>query len=127
MFKEISIRDALFVPDLRTNPLSVGKIADKGYSVIFYKRFGKVIDKNKVIVADRIDDLYYLREVNSECNAAAEKVKARCLFESWHRRMGHLNVRDLADGVRNGNIRGISFHWARQKTSSSAKSAFAVK
>jgi len=109
-FKRVSVRDALFVPDLRTNLLSVGKIADKGYSVTFDKRFGKVINKNGqvILVADRIDGLYYLREVNSECNATVESMKVRSLLESWHRRMGHLNVRDLADGVRNGNIRGIS-------------------
>lgn len=107
--KRVNVRDAFFVPELRTNLLSVSKIVDKGYTVTFDRNSGKVIDKegNIALIADRIKDLYYLREAKSECNSAIERNEAYNSFELWHRRMGHLNVRDLAHGVRNGNLKGI--------------------
>ena len=106
--KQVSVKDTLHVPDLRTNLLSVGKITDRGYKVIFDKLTAKIVDKrnNKtVLIADRKNELYYIRESKSEC-CAAIKNEDRTL-KTWHRKMGHLNVRDLMKCVRAGDVRGI--------------------
>lgn len=42
--KIVEFRDALYVPDLRTNLISVGRITHKGHTVIFDKTSAKVID-----------------------------------------------------------------------------------
>jgi len=71
--------------------------------VIFDKRASDIIDEkgNIILIADRVNDLYYLREVKPECNATIEKEQARDPFELWHQRMGHLNARNLANSIRN--------------------------
>jgi len=62
--------------------------------VIFDKRANIIDEKENVLIADRVNDLYYLREVKLECNATIEKEQARDPFALWHRRMGHLNARE---------------------------------
>lgn len=42
--KRVKLIDALHVPDLRTNLMSVGKITDKGYRVIFEKDSAEIIN-----------------------------------------------------------------------------------
>lgn len=44
--KEVNLSEALYVPDLRTNLLSVGKICDKGLRVVFEKERTTVVDQN---------------------------------------------------------------------------------
>lgn len=69
--KNINVSDVLRVPQLRTNLLSVGKIIDRDYLVIFDKEKAEVIDKNYNIImtADRRNNLYYVREIGDEYNA----------------------------------------------------------
>lgn len=45
--KTVMISDSLHVPDLRTNLLSVGKITDKGFKVIFDKESATIVDKSE--------------------------------------------------------------------------------
>ncbi|KAG5323483.1 POLX protein, partial [Pseudoatta argentina] len=107
--KRVSVKDTLHVPELRTNLLSVGKITDRGYKVIFDKFAAEIVDKRNrqtVLFADRKDGLYYIRESKSECCAATEKKESRAL-KTWHQRMGHLNVRDLVKYVRAGDVRAL--------------------
>lgn len=53
------------VPKLRTNLLSVGKIIDQGYLVIFDEKKAEVIDKNCniIVIADRKDITYAKRKI----------------------------------------------------------------
>lgn len=111
--KDVSVRDVLRVPGLRTNLLSVGKITDRGYRVIFEKEKADIVDKDgdTILVADRRNGLYYIREENVEHSANTEVVegtKAKNATEEWHRKMGHLNVRDLVECDRNGMVQGMN-------------------
>ncbi|XP_018338943.1 PREDICTED: uncharacterized protein LOC108746584 [Trachymyrmex septentrionalis] len=65
--KDFRLIDALHVPDLRTNLLSVGKITYKGYKVIFNRDTATVCDSQDVVklVADRLNGLYYVRDASS--------------------------------------------------------------
>jgi len=57
------VQDILFVPDLRTNLVSVAKIIDKRHVVIFYYNQECVTDQSrKVRLANRKRDLFYVRE-----------------------------------------------------------------
>lgn len=62
--KDIRLVDALYVPDLRTNLLSVARIVDRGYQVTFKENRAIVRDpQGKVrMVANRINNLFYLQE-----------------------------------------------------------------
>lgn len=112
--RNTSLIDALHVPDLRTNLLSVSKITDKGFEVRFRKNDAIVIDEDGQLrlKADRIGDLYYARQKDSSKNGNRNGSKTSTCsyandFKSWHRRLGHLNVRDMKEAIRNGTIRGL--------------------
>lgn len=110
----VNIKDILYVPELRTNLLSVDKIYVKGFNVIFKSDTATVVDKNRkaVLKADRTDDgLYYLRTTRIEDSANAEwndnittKLSSA---ETWHRKMGHLNYRDLMKYYKENAVRSI--------------------
>lgn len=57
---DIKLNDVLFVPDLDSGLLSVSKITDKGYEVLFKKKTVEIIDKSNKIVAlgERSGGLY---------------------------------------------------------------------
>lgn len=61
--KFVKFENTLFVPDLRTNLISVGKVTDKGHTVIFNKCKAEIVDcKGKVLLtAERKRDLYYFK------------------------------------------------------------------
>lgn len=111
--RNVSVNNVLRVPKLHTNLLSVGKITDKNFTVIFDKEKARIVDMdgNTTLIADRRDGLYYLRRTNEEQNANAEVVverKSRTELETWHINMGHLNVRDLVECERNGSALGMN-------------------
>ena len=60
----IDIEKVFYVSDLRTNLLSVSKITDRGFEVIFRKKDAIVLDKNKDVLlrADRVGNLYCERK-----------------------------------------------------------------
>ncbi|CAK9818809.1 Retrovirus-related Pol polyprotein from transposon TNT 1-94 [Anthophora quadrimaculata] len=107
----LTIKDALHVPDLRCNLLSIGKITDRGYKVIFTKHQAKIIDEkgNEKLIAVRRDGLYYVEQKDSSPHAMAtdgDTTKSRDdnVVDIWHRRLGHLNQRDLLEAKRRCNI-----------------------
>lgn len=111
--RKVNIRDVLCVPQLRTNLLSIGRITDQGYLVIFDEEKAEIVDKNceTIVTADRRDGLYYLREAENEYSANAgitDASKAMVTTEKWHRRMGHLNINDLIKCDQNGVVRGMN-------------------
>jgi len=82
--KNIDLQDTLFVPDLCINLLFVGKIANRGYTIIFdkdskfvrkdSKGFGvKDKDDDQVLTAKRMNGLYYVNPDGVEdCKASME-------------------------------------------------------
>lgn len=89
---DINVREVLRVPQLRTNLLSVGKITDQNYLVIFDKEKAEVIDKkcNIIMTADRRNGLYYIREAECGDNTNTEianAINAEVATEEWHRKI----------------------------------------
>ena len=102
--KNLALNNTLLVPDLRSNLVSVSKITDHRFKVIFSKENAKVIDDrgNVKMVADRIGDLYYIceniesaRNLDAKEPSAESKRAHRSPAEVWHRKLGHLNYKDL--------------------------------
>lgn len=105
--KKICLENALYVPDLKTNLLSVSKAVNGNRDVIFSQ--GKVEIRNQkgqlVAEAQRIGDLYFLRPV--EGPAAMMCPKADSIYD-WHQRYGHLNEADLRMLVTRGMVKGMT-------------------
>ena len=107
--KSVSLENASHAPDLRTNLLSVAKLTDRGYSVLFKKSLVEVINAkgNTELYAQRIGDLYCVQK-NGEGACSVSSVKTyKAMIEVLHRRFGHVNVKDVSDAVRKGAVTGI--------------------
>lgn len=91
----VKLRNTLFVSDLRTNLISVAKIADSGHAVVFRRDSAMVTDEdgNVRMEAHRRGNLYYLQEETDRVGAAS--APRRSDLWMWHERLGHLNSRDL--------------------------------
>lgn len=75
--------------------MSVAKITDKGYEVIFKKNAAYILDESRQIIttADRKGDLYFIRESSEYASVAKQSWKSNLM--EWHERLGHLNERSL--------------------------------
>lgn len=95
----IEFHNTLYVPDLRTNLISVSRIIDKGHNVVFRGQHAYVTDNenNIKMIADRRGDLYYLRVKENSANIA---VKNNTKIWDWHQRLGHLNRYDMVKLIR---------------------------
>lgn len=96
-FKIINLENTRLVPDLRMNLLSVSKITDHDYEVIFSKNQGIIRDRdsNVKLVAHKTNNLYVVEESVNKTAIAEEE----CIIDTvqwtanWHRRFGHLNTK----------------------------------
>lgn len=92
---DIIITNAMCVPDLMTNLLSVSQLIKNGNTVEFEEKGCKIYNKDKalVAVADLINNVYKLRiKDESKCFLTTTKVSK----DIWHRRLGHINNKDLS-------------------------------
>lgn len=109
----IQLNDALHVPDLRTNLLSVGKITESNYDVIFRKDAAVIVDQNGNVKmkAEKFEGLYFIhKDQQQTCKIlSTTNNKAPKDIMTWHRRLGHLNFKDMLGAQRRGNLRGFDF------------------
>lgn len=108
----IRLKDTLYVPDLRTGLLSVSKMTDNGFQVLFTKDKATVFNskQEKVICANRINGLYYVKE--SEVANKVETIENPRIsnLTMWHNRYGHLNEVDLKKIVKSKAVHGVNFN-----------------
>ena len=96
--RKIKLENTLYVPDLRTNLLSVAKLVDKGNKVIFDKNIAVVKNKEdgKIkMIANRIGNLYYLQKAKSETAQYSKINENNSKLLLWRNRMAHLNENSL--------------------------------
>jgi len=112
--KKVILDNALCVPDLRLNLLSVGRICDKNMTVIFKRDEARIMDKNQnmVLKASRTENgLYCLQPAFGESSANVEsKTNENSPPSSigvCHRLLGHLNYKDITRAIERGAIKGI--------------------
>lgn len=117
--KVIEFRDVLYILDLRTNLVSVSKVTDKEYKVIFSETKTEIVDRddNVLLTAKRENGLYHFRGLaDAECmkicgqndTRHTTRTSKRNSLEDWHIRMGHLNVQSLREAIRTGSIQGVN-------------------
>jgi hypothetical protein len=100
----LTIEDALYVPTLSTNLISIGKLAKKGYKILFEDEVCKIKLNDKVIVEGvqskvnnnlyelkQVNDQNFLKPVNDKALSAIEKDK----WKLWHHRLGHLGKENM--------------------------------
>jgi hypothetical protein len=87
--------------------LSVSKIADKGCEILFKKNHALVFgaDGDVKLIGDRVGNLYFARVPRNLAFTSGNDNFS--LLEIWHRRLGHVNFRDLVKAVGNRSIEGV--------------------
>ena len=113
--KLVIICDVLYVPEFKTNLLSVGKLAQQGMPVTFVR--DKCIIGSReapVAFAVRRDGLFRLSVEPAKAGGAtgcgaAFVTAAACPERAmlWHRRFGHLGFANLGVLQRHGLVRGV--------------------
>ena len=103
-----SIQDVYYVPDLKTNILSMGQLTEKGYS-IFLKDFLLHLKDKKGRLVARVEigrnQMYKLklRSIREKCLRVDVEDKASL----WHLRFGHLHHRGLKKLANKNMVHGL--------------------
>lgn len=107
----------MLVPRFRNNLLSVSRMTDNDYTVIFKKKcaFVNRSDGSTALMAKREGRLYVVDEANEEQPQVpvarnAEEDNRLC----WHQRFGHLNLRDLNKLQSQGMVIGLNMKAVRR-------------
>jgi hypothetical protein len=106
----VRLDETLYVPDLRSNLLSVAKMTEHGFEVIFRKNEAIVTNPDtgeNLIVARRDKDMYYIDELSEESRVSQTRSQISVSLQEWHERFGHLNEKDLKNIIRKQKVDGI--------------------
>ncbi|XP_050672420.1 uncharacterized protein LOC126970513 isoform X1 [Leptidea sinapis] len=104
----LKLTEALYVPSLTTNLMSVGKITDEGGTVLFKQNNAIVMRNNKILLkAERHSDgLYYVKENIEEKANYCEASK----IQQWHRKLAHLNEGQMRIALDKKIMEGLEFN-----------------
>lgn len=116
--RRIHLENVLYVPSLSTNLLSVSKMTSHGATVSFDNDHALVRNKagDLVLSAEKSSNgLYYVRKPNIEQSFAATpttssiNTKGGSILD-WHRKLGHMNYKDLQLALDNETVTGMNFN-----------------
>ncbi|KAD0942788.1 hypothetical protein E3N88_43529 [Mikania micrantha] len=119
---EIRFDDVNHVENLKYNLLSVSQMCDKGHLSLFTKQdcrilssevlplIGKVLDEYTLLKANRVGKVYAF-DLSKKISVKGHP----CLFSKaslkesnlWHRRLGHVNLKNMNQLVKHGLVRGL--------------------
>ncbi|KAD4177966.1 hypothetical protein E3N88_26557 [Mikania micrantha] len=119
---EIRFDDVNHVENLKYNLLSVSQMCDKGHISLFTKQdcrllssevlplIGKVLDEYTFLKANRVGKVYAF-DLSKKISVKGHP----CLFSKaslqesnlWHRRLGHVNLKNMNQLVKHGLVRGL--------------------
>ncbi|GAU16908.1 hypothetical protein TSUD_36660 [Trifolium subterraneum] len=101
-----NLTDVLYVPEINQNLLSVGKLLEKGFKVIFE-------DKN-CIIKDPIGQEMFKVKMKSKSFSFDPMKKERSAFpvttsttDLWHKRLGHFHYSGMDYMLKNQLVRGV--------------------
>lgn len=99
----VTFKDVLYIPDLGTTLISVARMTEKGFKVVFAHDEGVVMNKNNEEIYRVLNENYVYRiitddHVRGECKILAGKLNVGLAYKNtvsaslWHGRFGHCNV-----------------------------------
>jgi hypothetical protein len=96
---KVIIRDVFYVPEMNCNLLSIGQLAEKGFSVAIEGDSLKLFDSEKdlVLKSTLSQNRTYKWSMTSDKMMCMTANISEDVDELWHKRYGHLNFRSLSD------------------------------
>lgn len=106
-YSEILINNVYYVPDMRRNLLSVGRITDEGKKLTYEGNYAEIYNKQGRLLAkaQKINRLYYVTSFQNpemESNVTFSNDK-----EKWHRILGHTDFYNLNVMCKNQLLEGL--------------------
>ncbi|CAF1077662.1 unnamed protein product, partial [Brachionus calyciflorus] len=96
--KSLTLTNVLFVPELSVNLISIGKLSNKGYKILFEKDKCNIMLNNQAIIEAKCwsqnKNLYELKLIFQETERALTNIKPSD-FKLWHYRLGHLSFENM--------------------------------
>lgn len=104
---DITVKNVLCIPDLTTNLLSVSQLIENGNRVTFHKEICLIRNQQNELIglAELVHGVYRLNIKSASLLAALTKTTSVMV---WHRRLGHINSRDL-NIMKNGAVEGLEY------------------
>jgi GAG-pre-integrase domain len=106
--KESAIENMYYVPDMKSNIMSMGQLMEKGYSVFMKDRMTHLKDKRGRSIA-RVEmaknRMYKLNLRN--IGEKYLKIDITDQASLWHLRFGHLNQDDIRELAKKGMVHGL--------------------
>ncbi|KAD7477200.1 hypothetical protein E3N88_00336 [Mikania micrantha] len=119
---EIRFDDVNHVENLKYNLLSVSQMCDKGHVSLFTKQDCRILSSDVMPLISKVLDEYTLLKANRVGKVYAFDLSKNisvkghpCLFSKasfkesnlWHRRLGHVNIKNMNQLVKHGLVRGL--------------------
>ncbi|KAD3640186.1 hypothetical protein E3N88_29409 [Mikania micrantha] len=119
---EIRFDDVNHVENLKYNLLSVSQMCDKGHVSLFTKQDCRILSSDVMPLISKVLNEYTLLKANRVGKVYAfdlsKKISVKghpCLFSKasfkesnlWHRRLGHVNIKNMNQLVKHGLVRGL--------------------
>lgn len=103
----LTLKECLYVPQIRRNLISVTKLVESGYSFLFTNKV--VIKLNNKVVAYGVQNngLYFVNAISSLfCVESSNKRKRESVIPTylWHLRLGHINIERINRLARDGPL-----------------------
>ena len=106
-YRDCTLHDVLYVPDLSFNLLSIAKATEYGKVLTFNESTCNIISEGDVVgSATKNGNLYYL-----DCSSFKQRVntaKTRTGVNVWHQRYGHLGISSLKKFAKDELVSGMS-------------------
>lgn len=89
--KHVDLKNVYYVKEIKQNLLSLSKIT-KSCTIVAKNESAKIYNESRelIVVADKINNLYWLKYYISKNEECAHSVKLT-QKEKWHRALGHVN------------------------------------
>lgn len=112
-----TLEDVLFVPNLATNLLSIGKVVDKGISTVFRGDKVTFAKNNRTIATgNKLQNKLYIMNIaaRNEENTSALFCQAQRSLEEWHKTFGHAS-KDRILKLQNDKDLGIKVKGSKEE------------
>lgn len=94
---QTTVNEVLYVPGLKINLFSVGKVLDKDMTMISDREKCEIVDKNGFVrtIATRQGKLFVMKFKFNPANLQVDSCNVAETIHSWHCRMAHLNFNSV--------------------------------
>jgi len=111
--RSITLNNAMYIPDLRSNLISVSRLLEKGVDAIFSVTDNsvsiKMLSGPIIFSATKKGNLFYVDVEQDECTAyLSQSMQKPVDFATWHRHLAHTGTDTLQNIIRNKLVNGMN-------------------